>query len=161
MTVARTSTAPAFTKALVAAMKSRLPAVDVFHGWPDADSENEVIYTDGLRLNQESAAQSRVTRPRNEDYVLDVVIEVAAPAGTTEEASDRAWELVGELEDELRNADNPGAGVGLGVDGVWHCEVRTVEEEPGFLKDPENPAMTIGRACRLTVGVGVKARITL
>lgn len=154
-----TSTAPAFKKAFVAAIADALPNVSVFYGWPDTSSPDEVVYVGDTRISQEWASLARTLKPRAEDYTFDVVIEVAPTAGSSEEVADRAWEILGTIEDVLRNSANPQGGVTLGVAGVWQCEFRTAEEELGFIRDPEGHV--IGRACRITAAVRVQARIKL
>lgn len=154
-----TSTVPAFKKAFVAAVDAALPNVEVFYGWPDTSSPDEVVYVGDTRFAGEWAAIARTTKPRAEDYQFDLIVEVAPPRASAEDAADRAWQILGTIEDVLRNSADPNGLVGLGVTGVWQCEFRTAEEELGFLRDGEGHV--IGRVCRITAGVRVQARIKL
>lgn len=154
-----TSTAPAFKKALVAAVQAAIPDLVVSYGWPEDNDADEVVWVGDTRIDQEWAAIARTLKPRAEDYTFDVVIEVANPTWTAEEAADRAWALLASIEDVLRNAANPQGSVTLGVAGVWQSEFRTAQEELGVVRDPSG--LIIGRACRITAGVHVQARIKL
>lgn len=142
-----TSTAPAFMDALVTALaaRSNLAGVRVNYGPALPDPGRESVNILGLEGEQQWAGLGRLAK--EEIYTVQVMILVIREGQQTQPAVERAYELLEELEDELReNTDSPTEGNTVRV-----AAVETVNLEVG--------ASDTTRSALLTIGVRVQARI--
>ena len=143
-----TSRIPILKRNLVDVLKARdaIPASAVTYGWPTGALPNEWICVWDARQawDQEPAAIQRVTQPREETFVLMVVISVVRPAGSQEQANERAFQFLGELEDALREDHSV-----MGAVRVAQVSGQSFEERD----DGKNCE------CRLMVGVACEQRI--
>jgi hypothetical protein len=109
--VATRSTAPAFRTALLAALQAKpaLAQVQTGYSHPGDTREDESIYLGEVRGSSEIPVIRAARKARQERYTLDVWFDVDAVGPDAETASERVWELYGELEDIL--ADDPSVGL--------------------------------------------------
>jgi len=142
-----TSTAPAFMNALVTALAARtgLSGVRVNYGPALPDPGRESVNVLGLEGNQEWAGLGRLSK--DEVYTVEVMVLVIREGQQTQPAVERAYDLLAELEDQLReNSNSPTAGGTVRV-----AAVNSVNLEVG--------ASDTTRSALLTIGVRVEARI--
>lgn len=142
-----TSTAPAFVDALVTALAARaaLVGVRVKYGPPFPDPGRESIAVTGWNGDQEWASLGRLAK--EEVYTVEVMIFVVREGQQTQPAAERAYALLAELEDQLREtANSPTMGATVRV-----AAVTNVQAELG-VSDTTRSAL-------LTIGVRVSARI--
>lgn len=109
--MATQSTAPAFRTALLAALQARpaLSALSVTYSHPGDSLEVDAVYLGEVRGTSELPVIRASRKKREERYTLDVWFDVAAVGPDAQTASERAWDLFGELEDIL--ADDPSVGL--------------------------------------------------
>lgn len=115
----------------------------VAYGWP-RDIPREVIMVGGTA----EGAQEWVafgTRDRNETYRLTLVVQVTHPGQSQRVATERAFALLGVVEDVLRTDPT------LGIADTLVAELAV----PRLQEGPD----TEGYAAVVTAGVGVRARI--
>jgi hypothetical protein len=141
-----TSTFPRVKAALVekltdANWPSRKPTVS--YGWPRTDTR-EIVAVGGTTSSEQRWAQLGARR-RDEDYRIEVAIMVTTPGQSQQSATERAFELLGVIENELR--DDPG----LGLEGVICVEVA----DPQVDEAPD----TDGYIALVITGIRVTARI--
>lgn len=106
-----TSTAPTFRAALLAALQARpaLAQVPTHYAHPLDTIEHEAVYLGEIRGDSRIPVLAAGRKKREERYTLDVWIDVAATGPDAQTASERAWDLFGELEDLL--AEDPTVGL--------------------------------------------------
>lgn len=142
-----TSTAPAFMNALHDGLSARagLAGVRVNYGPALPDPGRESVNILGLSGDQTWASLGRLAK--DEVYTVEVLMLVIREGQQTQPAVERVYELLEELENELReNAVSPT------VDGtVRVASVSAVQLEVG--------ASDTTRSALLTIGVRVEARI--
>lgn len=141
------STAPAFLNALHDALSARtgLAGVRVNYGPALPDPGRESINILGSTGEQEWASLGRLAK--EEVYTVQLMILVIREGQQTQPAVERAYELLGEVENELReNALSPTEGNTVRV-----AAVSTVNLEVG--------ASDTTRSALLTIGIRVQARI--
>lgn len=142
-----TSTAPAFMNALHDGLSARtgLAGVRVNYGPALPDPGRESVNILGNTGDQNWASLGRLSK--DEVYLVNILILVIREGQQTQPAVERAYELLEELEDELREtATSPT------MDGtVRVAAVSSVQLEIG--------ASDTTRSALLTIGVRVEARI--
>jgi len=142
-----TSTAPAFLNALHDGLSSRtgLTGVRVNYGPALPDPGRESVNILGLSGDQSWASLGRLAK--DEVYTVEVLILVIREGQQTQPAVERAYELMVELEDELRETSSSPT-----MDNtVRVASVSSVQLEVG--------ASDTTRSALLTIGVRVEARI--
>lgn len=140
-----TSTAPAFMNALHDALAARLTGVRVNYGPALPDPGRESVNILGLEGEQQWAGLGQLAK--EEIYTVEVLILVIREGQQTQPAVERAYELLEELEDQLRETStSPTMGNTVRV-----ASVETVNLEVG--------ASDQTRSALLTIGVRVQARI--
>jgi hypothetical protein len=142
-----TSTAPAFMNALHDGLAGRtgLTGVRVNYGPALPDPGRESVNILGLSGDQSWASLGRLAK--DEVYTVEVLILVIREGQQTQPAVERAYELMQELEDELReNSTSPTVDNTVRV-----ASVSSVQLEVG--------ASDTTRSALLTIGVRVEARI--
>jgi hypothetical protein len=140
-----TSTVPTFKAALLDRLQARdgLAGVQVTYGWPSGSVQRETIMLGGVTGTQEFRTIN--ARQRMEEYALDVFITVVREGhGRQQNADQRALELMGEVEDDLR--DDPTVN-----NTVLTAELGRFDLQP--------MASAETREARLTLGINVMARI--
>ena len=142
-----TSTAPAFMSALVTALAARtnLSGVRVNYGPALPDPGRESINVLGLDGEQNWAGLGQLAK--EEVYTVQVMIFVIREGQQTQPAVERAYALLAEVENQLRETSTaPTMGNTVRV-----ASVSTVNLEVG--------ASDTTRSALLTIGVRVQARI--
>lgn len=142
-----TSTAPAFMNALHDGLSARtsLTGVRVNYGPALPDPGRESVNILGLSGDQTWASLGRLAK--DEVYTVEVLILVIREGQQTQPAVERAYELMEELEDELRESSTSPT-----MDNtVRVAAVSSVDLEVG--------ASDTTRSALLTIGVRVEARI--
>ncbi len=145
------SSVPAVKQALLETLRARpaLAQVSVVYGPPLFVGDNDYVWLGELEGEQSYSALNATTRPRDERYTLDVIINVKRAGDDTQVATERCFELMGELESELVNDPS--------VHGALTPPGRA---EIGRFKLVENLADDgAGRVSELTVAVDVFARL--
>lgn len=107
--MATTSTVPTARAALVAALTTAVTPTQVAWSHPGDSREPESVYLGEARGSSEYATIRAGRKKRQERYGIDVIIDVATDGPDGQDASERAYELLGELEDLL--ADDPSLGL--------------------------------------------------
>lgn len=146
--MATTSTVSEVRQAIVDRLSARtaLTDVQIAWSWPGRATSNETIFCAPPIDGDSGIPVMRAGRQkRDESYRVDVVCQVVRPGGEVREAFDRAFELMGELEDEL--ADDPL----LGLTSILWAQVGGYDLVEGLTDQ--------GGACRLEVHVDVRARL--
>jgi hypothetical protein len=165
MALSTTSTAPAFKAALFAALNAdtdltgATPPWQISFVYPGATLQNQAIYfgkttaTNGLPVIS-SAARVK----RNEEYLVEVHIDVSSGMADTLTAEQSAMGALGEIDNLLSNTVSSGiiattnAG-GANTTGVYKAFVQTWELRP-FLDDAR-----LGWAVLLSAHIAVTARL--
>ena len=152
--MATTSTIPAFKTALVTAIATAMPGVQVAYRWPGPSTKPRGVYLGDTDGTQELASiVARDTRaPRNERYELQLFCHTyhvgQDPITGPADAEADAFSLLAEVEDVL--ADDPTVGSAAGV-ASWSFLTSLRPELEPFEK---------GWRCRLTAVLQVTARLT-
>lgn len=145
------STVPTVRAQLVTLLRARPGMADttVTPTSPGDAQYNEAIFLGRARGAHDQPVSRAGRLKREEDYVLDVWIEVVRPGRDGSVAEDRAFALFGELEDVV--ADDPVIGLAgtilKATVGKW--------EEHALVADTSR-----GWTCQLRVEVAVKARLS-
>lgn len=139
------STVPAFKAALATALRARqaLHDVQITYGAPLPAPAREFLWLADVEGEQEPAALG--AQRREESYLLTVIANVLREGQNQQAATERAFEIVAELEDELRN------------DGSLASTVRFAQVAGPFRL--EEMSSDTARAAQVTVTVAVRARI--
>lgn len=141
-----TSTIPAFIDGLLSRLQARpaLLGVHVTDFKPDEQEQDDWIMLDGAEPSeQEAAALGRLRR--EEEFFHEILVSCVRSYGDPQKtARDRAFALVQEVENELR--DDPTVGL-----VVRECQVITVKLE--------NRADGQRREARVTVRIRARHRI--
>jgi hypothetical protein len=135
------TTAPEVKAWLVSELRRRLAdlEVPVYRGWPDEARGEQFVVVTKVRADQEW--RSLGSRRRDETYRVGVVFQVGDQLGDLERASERAYELLGVLEDFLLADPTLGGRV-------------TVAE----LEEWEDDELPDARGCVVLVGASVQVR---
>ena len=142
-----TSTAPAFMNALHDALSARtgLSGVRVNYGPALPDPGRESVNILGLDGEQSWAGLGQLAK--EEVYTVQVLILVIREGQQTQPAVERAYELLAEVENQLRESSTAPTMTNT----VRVAAVETVNLEVG--------ASDTTRSALLTIGVRVQARI--
>lgn len=147
------SAAPAFKDAFVTAARTIWSETDVqvSFGHPGQVQADDLVAFMGCVSEQEPATYG-TRRQREETLLLDVVVSVYRGGGSDVEqvASDRAYELLGQLEQYVRVTDTELGGV------VRHCFM--VGHTSDGSTDPQ--VLAQGRLIEINAQFAAKARIT-
>lgn len=148
-----TSAGPAFKDAFHAAAVSMWAGSDVqvAFGHPGLTMADDLVVFGAVTAEQQPAVMG-TNRPREEVLTLEVTISVYRGGGPEQETvtSDRAYELLGQLEQYARMTDTTIGG------SVRHC----------FLLSYESTGMTdldvlsVGRETDISAIFGASARVT-
>lgn len=146
MTVYLTSTIPAVKADLVTRFAARagLTGVQICYGWPKGAPEKEMVIVGGAEGEQDWGPFGR--RAKDEIYDLSIMVSVVFSDGNQRGATERAFVIVGELEQELRNAP------GLSFTNMT-VDVR------GDFQLAENVLGGLDREAAIEFSLHVKARI--
>lgn len=103
MTVYLTSSIPAVKAALVTRYQARagLVGVQISYGWPKGTPQKEMLIVGGVKGEQQWAALGK--RAKDELYDVEHVISVIFSDGVQQNATERAFAILAEIEQELRN----------------------------------------------------------
>lgn len=139
------STIPAFKAALLTALQARaaLSTVQVTYGAPLPSPADEYVWLADVDGEQEAAALG--AQRREEFYELEVIVAVYRAGADQQATTERAFALVGELEEVLR------------ADGTVGGTVRFAEV--GGPLRLEEMASDTHRGAQVTVTVQARARI--
>lgn len=139
------STVPAVKRSLVTLLAARatLSQVQVSYGAPIRGTAREFIWVGDVEGGQSFASLG--VNHRDEEYAVKVVISVVREGNDQQSAETRCFDLMAELEDELRDTPQ------LATAGVLWSEVGDFQLEQ-LASDQAVEA-------RLTVDVRVRARI--
>jgi len=100
------TSAPAVKKALLELLEKELAApVQVRYAHPGAEIQQESVYF-GRTISHEAAA-AMGHRRRDENYDLELVIDVAQDGNDPQKAEERCWELVEKIEEVLGTINSP------------------------------------------------------
>lgn len=146
MTVYTTSSIPSVKATLVSRLQARagLAGVQVAYGWPKGAIQKELVLVGGTKGAQAWGPFGK--RSKDEEYDLQVAVSVVFADGVQQAATERAFVIVGEIEQELRN--DPTVG------GI----VRLAAVEGNFSLD-ENVLGGLEREAFVEFSVHVDARI--
>lgn len=145
------STAPRVKVALLAELQSLYTApVQVVYGPPGTDQEDDIVCVGNARSTQDLATMSPQRR-REETLDVDVIVSCFRGGGieSQQPVTERAYELLAELEDHLQ-----GAGYDLG--GTVRL-ARVTSHELVEAADPE--ILVKGRVSEITATVTCHVRI--
>ena len=108
-----------FKSALLDALKAapELAGVQIVYGYPTSGGEAELVYYGNTTGRHDPGAIRRTRQPRDEQFTLDVFVEVVDQAGDAVHAESRVLELFAVVENLL--ADNPT----LGNTAVSHARI--------------------------------------
>jgi hypothetical protein len=142
------SSIPALKRKLKARLEARtaLSGVQISYGAPLPNPGREYIWLGDADGNQSAATMNPVTKPRNEEYTLQVRIWAQVEGTNQQTATERAFTLAAEIENELRDD--------ITVNGA----VRGAQFGEGEFR-LEEMASDTARAALLTVSVFCEARI--
>lgn len=145
--MATTSTLVTVKSAIVSLLETALPTVQVSYHHPgEPEMKNECIFL-GHAQGEKTVPVMRAGRKKtDEEYTVQVIVEVKGEGLTQLAADTRCMELFGEVEDVF--ADDP--NIGLGSDIFW-AQVVGWEQIGG--------STGTGHGCRVEVDVAVKARL--
>lgn len=144
------STVPTVRAAIVALLAARagLAGVQVGQSHPGEALEGETVFLGDSRGTSGIATIRAARKARQEAYTVDVWVEVNRDGPTAQTASERAWALVGEIDDML--ADDPSLGL---TQPFW--AVLAEHEQSVYFDDS-----TRGYVSRIRVGINCEARLT-
>lgn len=152
--MASSTAAPDFKQAMVAAAHTLWdetdPDVQIAFGHPGKTQADDIVAFGRLTSEQEPSAMAP-TRPRTERLTLDVVFSVYRAGGPEMEqvASDRAYALLGQLEEHVRLTDTTLGGT------VQFCFL-TAHESTG---STDEQTLSRGRLIETTAVFTAQARI--
>jgi hypothetical protein len=147
---ARVSTIPAVKAALLEKLKHASwphQSPDISYGVPrDPWPRELVMLTSTRETSQTWGPTSTQIKRRDESYTLLVFVYASTPGSTQQEATERAYEMAGVIEDLLRPN-----GQTLGVRGVLWAEVTA--------GDLTEAPMTNGYESVVEIEIRVRARL--
>jgi hypothetical protein len=126
-------------------LRAGLAGVDLAYGW-SGDFGLEAIFFGSTRGVHEDPVTTGGRIPRDERYTMNVIVSVAKEGGTPQDAEDRAFALLAEVENEL--ADTPRLGL---VNVIDWAAARDFESQAG--PTPE------GGLAEIRLGVEVFAQL--
>ena len=146
--MASTSTVPAVKAALTSRLDARtgLDGVSVTYAQPGDALPHEAIYLDRVTGVHDVRVTTGGRVPRDEQYTIALVIHVFLATGGPQEAEDRAFELLAEVENELANTPR------LGLSIIDWAEARAYELDTTRYTD--------GALARIKLGIECFAQLT-
>lgn len=147
-----TTTAPVVRAQLVSLLAARpaLAAVLVTHVWQGQADKQEHIYLGNTSADIEFATIRAGRKKREEDYTVQVIIDVDAPTDWGPTSETRAFVLSAEVDDML--ADDPAIGLAA-THPTLRMHVSHLEQSSGAL----DPA---GIGTRIILTISVQSRLT-
>lgn len=148
--MASVSTVPAAKAGILALIKARPNLTAVQTGWshPGQDISKESIFMGAARFSGEQTVALRAApQYQDEDYTVPVWVDVLLEGDDAQAAETRMWQLVGEVEQAIRNDKTLGIGPAGGI--LW-AQVSG--------KTPDEYISDQGRGCRCWIAVTVKGR---
>lgn len=125
------STIPAVKAALVAQIAAALPTVTVTWAVPRGEKGREWVLVGNVRGDQRAAAIGRSRRA--ETYIVEIQVTCVRPnVETPQSVSDRAFEIVAEIEDVLRTDETLG-----NLSYLIKAEVVKTDLTEGLLENEE------------------------
>lgn len=122
-----------------------LANLQVTYGHPGAVADLEVMWIGDVSWSDEEWANVNRTK-RDEDFNIDLLIDIRVPDSSQQEATERLIEVMGEVEAALReDVRNP-----LGVTGVYQVELKPRAIREGVYSE--------GRWANLIAAIRVRAR---
>lgn len=148
--MATRSTVPTVRAQLVSLLAARagLAGVQVEYSHPLEGIDDEALYLGESRGTSQIPTVRAGRKARQEQYIIDVWVEVNRDGPTPQDASERSWALVGEVEDML--ADDPSLGLSQPFWAVL------AEAEQGVYVDDSRR----GYVSRIRLGIQCEARLT-
>lgn len=147
--MALSSTVPAVKAALVSLVTTGIgdSTVQVSYGRPaDSMLARDCVWMGRVTGSDRVPVMSAGRKVREQEYSVQVIVWVAKPRGTVQEAEARAHVLAAEINDAL--ADDPSLG---GVDGLIHATAGSWEVEADQALE--------GPFCLITFDVDCLARL--
>lgn len=146
--MATTSTWPTVKARLVALLENALPlaGVQVTYSHPGDAIEPESVYLGDMRGSSVVPVSRAGRAKRQEDYTIDVVVNVATDGTTAEAADQRAAVLAGAVEDVVA------ADLTLGLPDIFLAQLVEQVALPGF-DDSRRGWATL---MRLTIAVSAR-----
>lgn len=137
--MATTSLIPATRNAIHAALLVSLAGggVQVSYSHPGDAVERETVYLGDATSSQRYATMKAGRRTRDEEFTIDVWIEVTTDGPDARAASERAWVLVGAVEDILATDAT------LGLPAPFWAGVGDTLERIGWDEDRRGSACSI------------------
>lgn len=144
------STVPTVRAQLITLLTARagLAGVTIEQCHPLEAIDDEAIYLGQSRTTSDIPTIRAGRKARQEQYTLDVWVEVVRDGPTAQSASERSWALVGEIEDML--ADDPSLGLSQ---PFW--AVLAEADQDAWVEDSRR-----GYVSRVRVGIQCEARLT-
>lgn len=111
------SSAPAVKAQLLTLLRadSALSGVQITYSHPGATIQQECVYFNRTVETERPAALGQ--RRQNEDYYMEVVVDVAQDGDDAQVCEERCWALVAEVENTIRNNNGPGGALATVVSG--------------------------------------------
>ena len=140
-----TSSVPALLEAIHDALATALPLVQVSFGFPGDTIERECFWLAGAEGAYDIPNMRAGRKQRDETYEVKAFIDVLIPAGTQQEALNKAYTHFAALEDLLANDPSIAGVVTAATAGRF---VTSIGLEPQ------------ASWCRIELGIDVEARLT-
>lgn len=145
--MASTSTLVTVKSAIVALLETALPDVQVSYHHPgEPEMQGECIFLGHAQAEKTIPVMRANRKKTDEDYTVQVIVEVKGEGLTQLAADTRCMELFAEVEDVF--ADDPNLGLGSTI--LW-AQITGWEQVGG--------STGTGHGCRVEVDVAVKARL--
>lgn len=147
-----TTTAPIIRAQLISLLAARPALTDVLvkHVWQGDAAEQEQIYLGNTSADLDFATIRAGRKKREEDYTIQVIIDVETPTDWGPASETRAFVLAGDVDNML--ADDPAIGL-AGTYPTLRMHVSHLEQSSGGL-DPS------GIGTRITLTISVQSRLT-
>lgn len=147
-----TTTAPAVRAQLITLLAARpaLAAVLVTRVWQGDAGKQEQIYLGNTTADIDFATIRAGRKKREEDYTVQLIIDVEIPTDWGPASETRAFVLAGEVDDML--ADDPAIGLAATYPTL-RMHVSHLEQASGALADG-------GIGTRITLTLSVQSRLT-
>jgi hypothetical protein len=147
------STIPLVKRTVVAVIQAAVDPVQVTYGYAGEKATAEAIYV-GNVINWTQVWSSTSNRKRTESYDIEVTLDVFKAGKSQQVATERAFDLIGLIEQALRPSGNDRT-LGLGADIIREA----IEFRPkGEVQEGLSPDLN-ARATRIEFFVAVKAQI--
>jgi hypothetical protein len=143
--VAISSTVPTIKDALVTALKAQagLAGIQVERAHPGPEKlDREAVWLGAARGRHVIPVMKAGRKSRDEEYIVEVLLSVVKPGGTLEEAEERAFALLAEVEDVL--ADDPR----LGTTAILWAKAGEWGESSGYLDEGAEADIRLEVECK-------------